>query len=70
MQIVHDGNSQSAHFEHVAEALRRDQAGDRALALENDVGGDRGGVDKSADIGRNDVDLAHDRAKSIRMPSL
>ncbi len=50
-QVVHARALHAAQLEHVLEALGGEDRGDRALVLEDGVGGDGGAVDEALDVG-------------------
>ena len=52
VQRVHLRDAQAAHLQHVAEAARGDEPGQRALAFQHGVGRDGRAVDDPADGGR------------------
>ena len=53
-EVVEPGHPQVADLQHVAEALRADQPGARALALQQRVAGDGGAVHDLGDVGAVD----------------
>ncbi len=65
LEVVHDGDAEAAHLEHVAEAGRRDQRGTRALPLEHGVRGDRGGMDDPRHLAGRDARLLEQAERAL-----
>jgi len=55
LQVVHHGDAQPPHLEHVAKAFGGDQRRLRALVLEDGVRRDRGGMHHRLDVSRRDA---------------
>ncbi len=65
VEAIDPGRILLADMEHVTEALGGDKAEPRALALQNQVGGERGGMDYALDFGRLRAGLRHGVAHRI-----
>jgi hypothetical protein len=64
-EVVETGAGRAPELQHVATAARGDERGARALALQQRVGDDGGGVGQPADVGGGDTVAAHRDAEPL-----